>query len=254
MIDTHAHIYLPELRNSFQEIIERAKEAGLKYILMPGIENISWQQMQEVISLTDFPLLPMYGIHPCDVKSINPDLEVDLIQYGSKSEVVGIGETGLDYYWSQEFISEQKVSFLTHCDVAKQLGKPIVIHNRESTNDVLDCVESKQDGRLKGVWHCFTGSLDEGKRAIDLGLHLGIGGVVTFKNGGIDKFLSQLPIDKLLLETDTPYLAPVPHRGKQNEPSFVRLVRNKMALLFDVSPEEITAKTTRNAKRLFSLN
>lgn len=253
MIDTHAHIYLPELRNSFLDSIERAKAIGIESILMPGIEHSSWQQMQDVISLTDFPLHPMYGIHPCEVKSINPALESELIKFCSKPEVVAIGETGLDYYWSQDFVNEQKDSFLTHCRVAKQLVKPIMIHNRNSTNDVLDCVESQQDGRLKGVWHCFTGTLDEGKRAIDLGLNLGIGGVVTFKNGGIDKFLNQIPIEKLVLETDTPYLAPVPHRGKQNEPSFLSLVRNKMALLFDVSEEEITAKTTINAKQLFSI-
>ena len=141
-----------------------------------------------------------------------------------------------------------------HCRIAKETGKPIVLHNRESTSDLLDLIEEEQDGSLTGVWHCFTGSEDEGKRALDLGLYLGVGGVSTFKNAGVNKTVAKMPMEKLILETDAPYLAPVPHRGKRNEPSFIKNIVENLAELKNLPLEEIAEKTTRNAFELFGLN
>src|SRR5699024_2547054 len=142
--------------------------------------------------------------------------ENTLFEECQKDEIVGVGETGLDYYWSDEYKTEQKKSLNMHCEVAKTVDKPIILHNRSSTNDLFSIIEAQQNGSLKGIWHCFNGSVDEGKRAIDLGLHLGIGGVLTFKNAGVDKSVGHLPLEKMMLETDAPYLSPEPKRGKRN--------------------------------------
>ena len=254
MIDTHAHIYLPALKENLAEILKRAEEVGVKKILMPGIEEISWKQMIDIRNLTSVKLYPMFGIHPCDVQKGIMNYESLLFSYCEKPECIGVGETGLDYYWSKELITEQKESLRIHCKVAKALNKPIVLHNRESTEDLLELIKAEQDGSLTGVWHCFNGTVEQGKQAIDLGFHLGIGGVVTFKNGGVDKTVAQLPLEKLILETDTPYLAPTPHRGKQNEPSFISLVAKKLADIFELSTEEIDRITTENANQLFKLS
>jgi TatD DNase family protein len=201
----------------------------------------------------DITFYKMAGIHPCSVEDNLPVDEEKLLEYSQSNKFVGVGETGLDYYWSTGFVDEQKESLRAHCRVAKQTGKPIVLHNRESTTDLLDLIEEEQDGSLKGVWHCFTGTEEEGKRALDLGLYLGVGGVSTFKNAGVDKTVAKMPIDKLILETDAPYLAPVPHRGKRNEPAFIKNIAENLAELKNLSLDEIAEKTTRNAFQLFGI-
>jgi TatD DNase family protein len=254
MIDTHAHIYLPQFENDIHEVLRRATQTNITDILLPAIDFVSESQMDELIqSAIEYPILlhRMAGIHPCDVR---PNLnEAALVTWCDRSDVVAIGESGLDYYWSTEFVKEQKSSLHLHCGIAKSLKKPIVLHNRESTDDVLDIIEQEQDGTLTGVWHCFNGTEDEGKRAIDLGLLLGIGGVVTFKNGGVDKTVSKLPLSKMILETDSPFLAPAPYRGKRNEPAYTSLVGIKLSEIFGVSLAEIDAITTQNARTLFNL-
>jgi TatD DNase family protein len=196
----------------------------------------------------------MAGIHPCDVPEELPgDLEVRLMEFCSRDDFYGVGETGLDYYWSTERVEQQKDSFRIHCKVAKAVGKPVIIHNRESTGDMLDLIEAEQDGSLTGIWHCFNGTVEEGKRAIDMGLHLGIGGVVTFKNGGVDKTVAQLPLDKMILETDAPYLSPTPKRGKRNEPAFMKYTAEKLAEIFGLNLQEVDDQTTATARHLFGI-
>ena len=251
MIDTHSHIYLPKFDEDRAQVHDRAIAAGVEAIFMPAIDFNSIAQMEK-LHHTDISFYKMAGIHPCDVKEeFSKDLEVQLFEYCSSDDFYGVGETGLDYYWSTELINQQRESFRIHCKVAKQTKKPIIIHNRESTEDMLAIVEEEQDGDLTGIWHCFNGSLEEGVRALDLGLHLGIGGVATFKNAGVDKTVAQLPLDKMVLETDAPYLAPTPKRGKRNEPSFMKYTAEKLAGLFDVSFEDIDSITTKTAKKLF---
>jgi len=253
MIDTHSHLYLDKFDEDREEVNRRAVEAGVQGIFLPAIDFESIPKMEKL----EYPGLTFYkmaGIHPCDVPEKLPeDLEYKLMEYCSRDDFYGVGETGLDYHWSTERVEQQKESLRIHCKVAKTLGKPIIIHNRESTDDMLELVEDEQDGRLTGIWHCFNGTVEEGKRAIDMGLHLGIGGVVTFKNGGVDKTVVQLPLDKMILETDAPYLSPTPKRGKRNEPAFIRYTAQKLADIFDLSLEAIDAKTTETARRLFGI-
>lgn len=253
MIDTHSHIYLPQFDEDREAVNERAVEAGVEGIFMPAIDFDSIPQMEK-LSHPGITFYKMAGVHPCDVKEELPkNYEEKLLDFNSKEDFYGVGETGLDYYWSTDLVKQQKESFHIHCKVAKQVGKPVIIHNRESTEDMLNMIEQEQDGSLTGIWHCFNGTVEEGKRALDLGLHLGIGGVATFKNAGVDKTVAQLPLDKMMLETDAPYLSPTPKRGKRNEPAFMKYTAQKLAELFEMSLEEIDAQTTKTAKQLFGV-
>ena len=252
MIDTHCHLYLPHFRDDLDDVLKRASSENITDICLPanGFESLS--QMDK-LHHDAIRFHKMAGLHPCEFNEGMMLNEKRLWEECSKDTFVAVGETGLDYYWSKDFILKQKRSLHLHCEISKSTKKPIVLHNRDATNDLLDIIETEQDGSLFGVWHCFTGSVDEGKRAIDLGLMLGIGGVVTFKNGGVDKSVAELPLQSMILETDSPYLAPAPYRGKRNEPSFTALVARKLAEIFDLDLSEIDSITTNNAKRLFRI-
>lgn len=252
LFDTHCHLYHNRLSPDLGEVLERAVRAGLTDIALPAIDFDS----QEAMAALVHPVLrlhPCAGIHPCDVPAGPLDV-ARLEAWVHRPEVVAVGETGLDYYWSTELVDRQKASLREHLRLAKETGKPVILHNRESTADLLELLAEEQDGRLSGVWHCFTGTEDEGRRALDLGLFLGLGGVLTYKNGLIDTFIHRFPTDRIVLETDAPFLAPVPHRGQRNEPGFVRAVAEKLALLWNRSFEETAAITTANARRLFRLD
>ena len=252
LTDTHCHLYLPQFKDDLDEVLNRAVKEGVKQIFLPAID---WKSVSEMDQLThpEITFYKMAGIHPCEVTETEPDLEEKLGTICSEDRIVAVGETGLDYYWSKEHIKEQKESLRIHCCVARATGKPVVLHNRESTTDLLDIIDEEQDGNLTGVWHCFTGTEEEGKRAIDLGFYLGVGGVATFKNAGVGEIIAKLPIDKLLPETDAPYLAPHPKRGKRNEPAYIAYTAKKLARLKGRSVQEIADITTDNAIQLFSL-
>lgn len=252
MIDTHCHIYLEHFDDDLEQVLDRAAGAGVEQILMPAINFGSLKQMER-LSHPRLTFHRMAGIHPTSINEGVFATEDKLLARCRTSGIVAVGETGLDYHWSAEHKSEQQESLRLHCRVAKAVGKPIVLHNRASTDDLLDIVEQEQDGTLSGVWHCFNGSEDEGKRAMDLGLMLGIGGVLTFKNAGIDETVAKLPIDKMILETDAPYLAPEPVRGKRNEPSFIRHTAQKLGEVLDMGLEEVAGITSSNARHLFAL-
>jgi len=253
MIDTHSHIYLSQFDEDRREVLDRASKVGVTDIFMPAIDFSSLEEMNQV-SHPEINFYKMAGLHPADVKELPNNLEKKLSEWCSKDEIYGVGETGLDYYWSTDFVAEQKESLHIHCRVAKVAQKPIILHNRESTADLLSIIDKEQDGSLSGIWHCFNGSVDEGKRAIDLGFHLGIGGVITFKNGGVDKTVAELPLDKMVLETDAPYLSPTPKRGKRNEPAFMSYTTTKLAEIFEVNSEEVIERTSIAAKKLFQIN
>ncbi len=252
MIDTHSHIYLPQFAEDLDVVLDSAAEVGITDIFMPAIDFSSLEQMKK-LSHPKIHFYKMAGLHPADVKELPSNFEQELHEWCAKEEIYGVGETGLDYYWSTDFLDQQKESLHLHCKISKGFHKPIILHNRESTEDLLAIIETEQDGNLSGIWHCFNGSVDEGKRAIDLGLHLGIGGVVTFKNGGVDKTVKELPLHKIVLETDAPYLAPTPKRGKRNEPAFMDYTARRLADIFELSVEEIDAITTQTAKNLFKI-
>lgn len=249
--DTHCHLYLDSFKEDLPDVLQRSANAGVKHIFLPAID---WESVEEMDLLKhpDLTFHKMAGIHPCDVENNWPLDEQKLADLCSREDFVAVGETGLDYYWSTEYTDQQKKSLHTHCQIAKETGKPVVLHNRDSTKDLLDLIEEEQDGNLSGVWHCFTGTEDEGERALDLGLYLGVGGVATFKNAGVDEVVAEMPLDRLILETDAPYLTPTPHRGKRNEPSYIPLIGKKLAELKGISVKEIARITTDNAFRLFS--
>ncbi len=253
MIDTHCHLYDDQFSNDIAEVLGRAAEAGVSHIFMPAINFDSLPKMDQFFH-PEIEFHKIAGIHPTDINKGTRTTEEQLYDYCSRDDVVAVGETGLDYYWNDEYKSEQKKSLRIHCKVAKAVDKPIVLHNRNSTNDLLDIVEQEQDGSLTGVWHSFTGTADEGKRALDLGLQLGIGGIFTFKNAGVDEAVAQLPLEQMILETDAPYLAPDPKRGKRNEPSFVKFTANRLAEVQDLSLDEVEQTTDENALRLFGVN
>ncbi|HYX05329.1 MAG TPA: TatD family hydrolase [Bacteroidales bacterium] len=253
MIDTHCHIFLEQFEEDLDEVLNRAADAGVKKIFMPAIDFSSLDQMNG-ITHDSIELYKMAGLHPCDIEGDSGDLEIKLLEYCSSDDIAAVGETGLDYYWSTDYKKQQKESLNIHCEVAKDTGKPIILHNRESTEDMLGIIEEHQDGRLTGIWHCFNGSVDEGEKAINLGLHLGIGGILTFKNAGVDKTVAKLPIEKMVLETDAPYLAPSPKRGKRNEPAFIRYTAQKLAEVMGMDFDEVDEITTQNALNLFNVS
>ena len=252
LTDTHSHLYLDAFKDDLNSVLERAVEADVTRILLPAIDWHSLTQM-DTLHHESIEFHKMMGVHPCEVKSSRLEEEEKLMNACSSDDIVGVGETGLDYYWSKDYINEQKESLRMHCRVAKALNKPIVLHNRESTDDLLDIIEDEQDGSLSGVWHCFTGSEAEGQRAVDLGLYLGVGGVSTFKNAGVGEVVAKMPMERLILETDAPYLSPTPKRGKRNEPSFMAYTASNLAKLKKMSLEEIAERTSENASELFAL-
>lgn len=253
MIDTHCHIYSDKFNSDIQTVLERAVEAGVTQIFMPAINLDSLPEMDE-LHHSGIAFHKMAGIHPTQINEGDRTDEEELLEYCSRDDIVAVGETGLDYYWSDDFVEDQKKSLCLHCEVAKKTGKPVVLHNRESTDDLLKIISQEQDGSLRGIWHCFNGTVEEGKQAIDLGLKLGIGGVLTFKNAGVDETVAQLPLDEMILETDAPYLAPEPKRGKRNEPAFIRFTAKRLAEVQGKSLKEIVAVTDRNALSLFGFS
>lgn len=253
LTDTHSHLYLDAFKDDIDSVLTRAVESDVRKILLPAIDWGSLDQMEN-LHHEEIEFHKMMGIHPCEVDSSRVGEEEHLMEVCNMTQFVGVGETGLDYYWSTEFKEYQKESLRMHCRVAKQVKKPVVLHNRDATQDLLQIIEDEQDGDLTGVWHCFNGTEEEGKRAIDLGLYLGVGGVATFKNAGVGEVVASMPLDKLILETDAPYLSPTPKRGKRNEPSFMRYTAEKLSDLKGLSLEVIANQTTSNANRLFGLS
>lgn len=252
LADTHSHLYLEAFHEDLDAVLKRAVESEVSHIFLPAID---WNSLDQMKSLQhkQIAFYPMMGIHPCEITSSRLQQEERLAEICADPEMVAVGETGLDYYWSTDHLDDQKESLRMHCRVAKATGKPIVLHNRESTDDLLSIIEEEQDGNLTGVWHCFTGTADEGLRALDSGFYLGVGGVATFKNAGVGEVVANMPLDRLLLETDAPYLAPSPKRGKRNEPAFMRYTAQRLANLKETSLSDIAKATTANASTLFKV-
>lgn len=253
MIDTHAHVYAQEFDLDRDDVIRRAVDQGITTLLLPNINLDSIEPMLETEK--QYPTLcrSMMGLHPCDVnRDIEHTLET-IYQWFSRHDFVAVGEIGIDLYWDKTFKQEQEYAFITQLRWAKEMALPVVIHTRDSLPDTMRLLQQEQDGRLSGIFHCFGGTVEEAHAINELGFHLGLGGVSTFKNGGMDKVIPHLDMGYVVLETDCPYLAPVPHRGKRNEPAYTRLVANRIAELRNMSVEDVDIITTNNAKTLFRL-
>jgi TatD DNase family protein len=253
LIDTHAHLYSDEFDTDRDTAIIRAREKGVKTILMPAIDSGTHHSMLELEKKHPGFCVAMMGLHPCSVKENYMD-ELKLIEeYLGKRKFIAIGETGLDYYWDLSFKDQQLEAFNRQCEWARQVGVPIVIHSRNSTDECIDVIKKHQDGSFKGVFHCFSGTAEQARKVVELGFYLGIGGVLTFKNAGLDQAIRDIDLSSIVLETDAPYLAPVPFRGKRNEPAYINNIAEKLASIKNSTLEEITSITTANAEELFGL-
>tara|TARA_Y100000813_G_scaffold196073_1_gene178882 strand:- start:1075 stop:1842 length:768 start_codon:yes stop_codon:yes gene_type:complete len=252
-IDSHTHLFSSQFDNDRHQVVQKAIDQGVDKMLLPNINSKTLEAMHQLCQ--DFPqhCYPMMGLHPCDVKD-DYEEELKIIKsHLDKGKYVAIGEIGIDLYWDKGTLDIQKKAFRQQLKWAKEYDLPVAIHIRNSFDTIFEVLEEVNDQNLRGVFHCFTGSKEQGQKAIEMGFMLGIGGVVTFKNSGLDKVLKELPLDKLLLETDSPYLAPTPYRGQRNESSFITIVAQKLAEIYEVNLEEVAIKTTQNAKTLFNL-
>ena len=253
MIDTHTHLYSEEFDEDRKEMIQRALNIGVSKFYLPAINSETHQKMLTLESEYPSQIFSMMGLHPCYVKPDTWEQELKLVEdYLNQRKFPAIGEIGIDLHWDKTTLDIQVKAFEQQIDWAIEYDIPIVIHTRESFDEVFQVLDRKKHPKLRGIFHCFSGDLEQAKRAINLGFILGIGGVVTFKNGKIDQFLSEIPLDKIVLETDSPYLAPVPHRGKRNESSYLDLVVGKLVNIYKIDFSEVDRITTENAERMFS--
>ncbi|MCB0566731.1 MAG: TatD family hydrolase [Phaeodactylibacter sp.] len=251
LIDTHTHIYLEQFDEDREEMIQRALDSGVEQFFLPNIDSSSITRMMQMEEAHPGRCFAMMGLHPCSVKE-NFQEELAIVRdWLDERPFCAVGEIGIDLYWDKTFIEQQKEAFLLQMEWARELGIPIVIHSRDATDLLIDLVEKNIDERLKGIFHCFSGTEEQARRIIELGFYLGIGGVLTFKNAGLDKVMEKVAMEHVVLETDSPYLAPVPWRGKRNESAYVRLVAEKLAALKGVSAQEVAEVTARNAEQLF---
>lgn len=256
LIDTHTHLYLDEFDADRPEMIQRAINKGIHRFLLPNIDTETLEPMLNLCGQFPDNCFPMLGLHPTSVKA-NWKAQLESFEsmlFNGKHPFIAIGEIGLDFYWDKSFAEAQTNALRTQFDWAKKLDLPVAIHTREAFPEMLDEIAKAQDGRLKGVLHCFTGSLEEAQRAVDLGFLLGIGGVLTYKKSTLPEIISQIDVKHLILETDAPFLPPVPYRGKRNESAYMTETALKLATIKQLSQEEIAQQTTQNAIELFKLN
>ncbi|MCU0409335.1 MAG: TatD family hydrolase [Bacteroidales bacterium] len=253
LIDTHTHLYLPEFDADRDEAVYRAVSSGVEKMLMPNINENSIGPMLAAAERYSGVCLPMLGLHPTDVKD-NYKAELDrLLDLWEQHRFIAVGEIGIDLYWDRTYIEEQKEALRRQCAFALVKNVPVVIHSRDSFHELFPVLEEFRGTGLRGVLHAFTGNTVDAKRAIDLGFFLGIGGIVTFKNGGIDAVVRHIGPRRLILETDSPYLAPVPHRGKRNESSYICIINRKVSEITGMTEEEVAELTSANASELFNI-
>jgi TatD DNase family protein len=251
-IDTHAHIYAEEFKSDLGDLLRRCEESNIRKIFMPNVDHTSIEAMLEVEHRWPAQCHPMMGLHPCSVKK---DFERELYiveDWLAKRKFSALGEIGTDLYWDKSYWGQQQEALAVQINWAKKYDLPIVLHCRESLDETLAIVEKFQDGNLKGVFHCFTGTAAQANKIFMMGFLIGIGGVVTFKNGGLDKVLPEIDLKHTVLETDSPYLAPVPYRGKRNEPTYIPLISSKIAEVMNIHIEDVQKITTQNALGLFN--
>ena len=253
LIDTHSHIYDQVFKDDIAETIQRAKDANVGKILLPNVDSESIEPMFHLVkNYPDF-CLPMMGLHPTSVKE-NFEEELAICEnWLNQEDFVAIGEIGIDLYWDKTFLKEQQIAFERQLDWAVDRKLPVVIHARESFSEIFEILESFKSNKLQGVFHSFTGNLEQANHAVDLGFLLGLNGILTFKNSGLDRVVQAIDSKHLILETDSPYLAPTPKRGKRNESAYVAFVAQKLADIHGLSLDEVTEITTRNAQDLFKI-
>ncbi|MFC6999463.1 TatD family hydrolase [Rufibacter roseus] len=250
-IDTHAHIFSPEFDQDRSDMLARAQEAGVTEIFMPNIDHTSIEAMLQLEEQNPW-CHSLMGLHPSYVKENYLEVLHQMEEWLENRKFRGIGESGIDLYWDKTFFKEQQETLRVQCGWAKKYKIPIVLHTRDAFKETLEIIKEQQDGTLRGIFHCFSGTLEEAEEVIEANFLLGIGGVSTFKNGGLEPVIQNVSLEHLVLETDSPYLAPVPKRGKRNEPAYLPLVAQRIADIKSLPLEEVAAKTSANALRVFA--
>ena len=251
MIDTHTHLYLEEFKDDIDDVISRAKNVGVHGFYLPSISSKYNKSMRDLEKKFPDDISCMIGLHPCYVDD-NFQSEINFVKKQiDEHNYKAIGEVGIDLFHEKKYFTQQVIAFEQQIKLAIEYDLPIVIHSRDSFNEIFKVLEKFKSEKLRGIFHCFTGNLDQANKIIDLNFHLGIGGVVTFKNGKISEFLNAVPIDKIVLETDSPYLAPAPYRGKRNESFYIELVAKKIAEVYDVDLDYVSEVTDKNVLDIF---
>ena len=252
-IDTHAHLYSSPLNVNRELIIQNAINNGIDTIIMPAIDSDTLESMLELEAAYPNNCIAMMGLHPCSVKD-NVQQELDIVEAQlKKRKFIAIGEIGLDYYWDKTFIQQQIEAFTIQMQWALEKQLPIVIHTRNAMGETIEAVKPFAKKGLRGIFHCFSGSQESAQQIISMGFHLGLGGVLTYKNAAVAEAIKEIPMSHLVLETDSPYLSPVPYRGKTNEPAFMIEVAKKLAEIKNIPLQEVAAITTNNAKEVFGI-
>ncbi len=254
IIDTHTHLYLKEFDSDFEDVIKKSRKSGVYKFIFPSIHSSYNEAMITCYNKLKKQCHLMAGLHPAYV-SLNNEKELQLVVSNlNRFECVAVGEIGIDLFWKKKFLYQQKLVFEKQINMALDRELPIVIHCREAFDEIYKILVKYKSKNLKGVFHCFTGNYDQALKVCDLNFKLGIGGVVTFKNGGLDKYLNQIQLDNLVLETDSPYLAPTPFRGKRNESSYITYIIDKLSQIYQLDNEFIAEATTKNAIDIFNLD
>lgn len=250
-IETHAHIYLEQFKDDIDEVIDRARESGVEKIYMPNVDSTTIDDMLELEQRYPDYCVPMMGLHPCSVKN---DFQKELYlveEWLNRRDFVAVGEIGTDLFWDKSFFEQQKEAFNIQSNWAIEKKVPIIIHCRDSMDENIQLVEDLPESDIRGIFHCFSGDLDQANRICNLGFKIGIGGVATFKNGGLTPVLEEVSLSTMVLETDSPYLAPVPNRGKRNEPAYLQLVAKKIADAKGIDLDEVAQVTSEVATNIF---
>lgn len=251
LVDTHTHLYDEESVELQDAHIHRAMQSGVEKMYMPNCDSSTIEGMMHIAQRFPLNCYPMMGLHPCYVKDNYLD-ELSIVETQlATNKFVGVGEIGLDFYWDRTYAAQQRHAFEQQIDWALQYDLPIIIHSRSSTKECIDIVRKKQNGNLVSIFHCYSGTLEEAKEVVDLGGYLGIGGVVTYKKTNLPEILQSVSIQNIVLETDAPYLSPVPYRGKKNESTYLPIIGQKVADVYQISLQEVAEQTSLNAQKIF---
>ena len=250
IIDTHCHLYLEDFAKDLDQVLQRAEKEGVEKMFLPAIDSGTHNKMLSLEASNPGRCIAMMGLHPCSVGE-NYEEELRFVEGAFKERsFAAVGEIGLDFYWDKTFISQQEDAFARQIEFAITWKRPIVIHSRDAIDRCIEIV-NRYKGKVGGIFHCFSGTRDQAAQIIDLGFYMGIGGVVTYKNAGLAEVLAEIPLEHIVLETDSPYLTPVPFRGKRNESSYLKFILEKVAHIYGESPEKIAEQTTANAEKIF---
>ncbi len=252
IVDTHTHLFVEEFDADREEVIERAKSSGIEKFVLPNIDIESIKRLKKTVAAYPDEMLPLMGLHPTSVKENYQEVLSKIKEELDSGIYYGIGEIGIDLYWDKSFLKQQQDAFQTQLQWAKEKKLPVSIHIRDAFDEVFEIIEQEKSADLTGVFHCFTGNKAQAQKAIDLNFFLGIGGVITFKNGKIDKFISDISPENIVVETDAPWLAPTPYRGKRNEPAYINLIIDKLAQIYEMNREELACLLYHNSMDIFN--